>query len=116
MLFRVSGRGRAAPAARRRMAVTRLGEAADAPRRRKPFLLRLISRFQLRSLLLRSRRALARVRECYADVMRGLIAEAAAVESAKARRKIEAAPARQVVVPPVVARAVLRCNSHYYIR
>ncbi|OEL32948.1 hypothetical protein BAE44_0006029 [Dichanthelium oligosanthes] len=130
MLFRVSGRGRpSAPAGRRRrrMAVARLGDAGhDAPRRSgRLFGLGrfVLPRLRFRALLLRSRRALARLRDYYADVMRRLIADAAAAEPVKARRMVEAgtgetvAPAaRPVVVPAAVAGVVLRCNSHYYAR
>ncbi|BAT08291.1 Os09g0440850 [Oryza sativa Japonica Group] len=98
------------------MAVARLGAGAGAgggaPRRRRTFFLWL--------LLLRSRRALARLREYYAEMMRRLVAEAAALEPAPAKSRggaIGAAPARSAaVVPAAVARMVLRCNSHYYIR
>ncbi|CAN6182430.1 unnamed protein product [Urochloa humidicola] len=134
MLFRVSGRGRpSAPAGRRRrrrMAVAQLGD--DAPRRgggggRLRALGRFVlTRLRLRSLLQRSRRALARLRDYYADVMRGLVADAAAAEPVKARKGAEAgtggtavaaaAGKPPVVVPEVVAGAVLRCKSHYYIR
>jgi hypothetical protein len=59
-------------------------------------------------------------------MMKGLIADAAAAEPAKAGRVVEAragigetvvhAGRPAVVVPAAVAGAVLRCNSHYYIR
>ncbi|CAL5081646.1 unnamed protein product [Urochloa decumbens] len=134
MLFRVSGRGRpSAPAGRRRkrrMAVARLGGDAgpDAPRRGGGRLLGLgrfvLQRLLLRALLLRSRRALARLRDCYAEMMRGLVADAAAAEPVKAGKvdgsgsggTVAAAAGKPMVVPAVVAGAVLRCNSHYYIR
>jgi hypothetical protein len=120
MRFRVSGR--------RRMAVARLGNAGhDAPRRggRLLALGRLVlPRLRLRALLLRSRRALARLRDRYADMVKELVADAAAAEAPmKARRMAEAgtggtvaAAVKPVVVPAAVAGAVLRCNSHYYIR
>ena len=117
------------------MAVARLGDAGDAaaPRCGGRLLFALgrivLPRLRLRALLLRSRRALARLRNCYADVMKGLVADAAAAEpAAKARRAVEARagtgetlvhagrPAPAVVVPAAVAGAVLRCNSHYYVR
>ncbi|KAL6846501.1 hypothetical protein ACP4OV_023949 [Aristida adscensionis] len=108
MLFRVSGCGRAAPAGRRRRtAVARLGDTGAARRGRLVF-----PRLRLRALLLRSRRALARLGQRYGEVMRGLIADAAAAEPAKARESGAAA----AVVPAAVAGAVLRCNSHHYIR
>ncbi|RLN36178.1 hypothetical protein C2845_PM03G35290 [Panicum miliaceum] len=112
MLFRVSGRGRpsaamAGPRRRRRMAVARLG---DAPRRGGRLL--ALPRLRFRALLLRSRRALARLRDRYADMVKGLVADAAAAEApVKARRMAEAGTGGTVV-----AGAVLRCNSHYYIR
>lgn len=130
MLFRVSGRGRpSAPAGRRRrrVAVARLGDAGQG-RGAGGRLLALgrfvLPRLRIRALLLRSRRALARLRDYYADVMRGLVADAAAAEPVKARNTAEtptgetllAAAAKPVVVPAAVAGAVLRCNSHYYIR
>ncbi|CAN6204578.1 unnamed protein product [Urochloa humidicola] len=131
MLFRVSGRGRpSAPAGRRRrrrIAVARLG-GDDAPRRGGGRLLAIgrfvLPRLKLRALLLRSRRAIARLRDYYAHVMRGLVADAAAAEPVKARKGIEAgsggtavaAEGKPIVVPAAVAGAVLRCNSHYYIR
>ncbi|CAN6217802.1 unnamed protein product [Urochloa humidicola] len=132
MLFRVSGRGRpSAPAGRRRrrrMAEARLGD--DAPRRggaggRLLALRRFVlQRLRLRALLQRSRRALAQLRDYYADMMKVLIADAAAAEPVKGRKAAEAgsggtgaaAAGKPVVVPAVVAGAVLRCNSHYYIR
>lgn len=112
------------------MAVARLcDDAGDAAPRLGGRLLSALGRFvlprlRLRALLLRSRRALARLRNYYADVMKGLIADAAAAEPAKARRVVGAGtgealmqPGRPaVVVPAAVAGAVLRCNSHYYIR
>ncbi|KAL5201275.1 hypothetical protein ABZP36_035629 [Zizania latifolia] len=116
MMFRVSGRGRAGAGRmrRRKMAVARLGDEADAPRRRRRLVLWLMIP---RLLLLRSRRALARLRECYAEMMRRLVAEAAALEPPKARgAAVAPAPVRAVVVPAAVARTVLRCNSHRYIR
>lgn len=116
------------------MAVARLGDAGDAaaPRRGGRLLFALgrivLPRLRLRALLLRSRRALARLRNYYTDMMKGLIADAAAAEPAKAGRVVEAragtgtgetvvhAGRPAVVVPAAVAGAVLRCNSHYYIR
>ena len=87
MLFRVSGRGR------RRTAVARLGDAGRGAPRRGGRLLAL-PRLRLRALLLRSRRALARLRDWYADVVRGLVADAAAAEApVKARRTAEEAGA-----------------------
>ncbi|OQU89566.1 hypothetical protein SORBI_3002G215866 [Sorghum bicolor] len=90
----------------------------------------VLPRLRLRALLLRSRRALARLRNYYADVMKGLIADAAAAEPAKAGTRVVEARAAAgtgetlvragrpaaVVVPAAVAGAVLRCNSHYYVR
>ncbi|CAN6167088.1 unnamed protein product [Urochloa humidicola] len=113
------------------MAEAQLGD--DAPRRgggggRLRALGRfvLLQRLRLRALLQRSRRALARFRDYYTDMMRGLIADAAAAEPVKARKGAEAgtggtavaaaAEKPPVVVPEVVAGAVLRCKSHYYIR
>ena len=123
MLFRVSGRGR------RRMAVARLGDAgrdAPRPRPRRCGRLLVLPLLRLRALLRRSRRALARLRDCYADMVKGLIADAAAAEApvkVKARRMAEAgtggtvAPApAPAVVPAAVAGGVLRCNAHRYIR
>jgi len=122
MLFRVSGRGR------RRMAVARLGDAGrDAPRLRRSGRLLVLPLLRLRALLLRSRLALARLRDWYADVVRGLVADAAAAEApVKARRTAEEARAggtvaaapkpAPVVVPAAVAGGVLRCNAHRYIR
>jgi hypothetical protein len=125
MLFRVSGRQRR----RRRMAVARLGDGVALLRRGgRTFALGriVLPRLRLRALLLRSRRLLARLRNYYADMMKGLIADAAAAEPAKARRVVETGtgetlvhagrPAPAAVVPAAVAGAVLRCNSHYYIR
>ena len=117
MLFRVSGRGR------RRMAVARLGDAGrDAPRLRRSGRLLVLPLLRLRALLRRSRRALARLRDCYADMVKGLIADAAAAEApvkVKARRMAEARTGGTVApapVPAAVAGGVLRCNAHRYIR
>ena len=116
--------------------MARLGDAGDAaaPRRGGRLLFALgrivLPRLRLRALLLRSRRALARLRNYYADVMKGLIADAAAAEPAKAGTRVVEARAAAgtgetlvragrpaaVVVPAAVAGAVLRCNSHYYVR
>lgn len=123
MLFRVSGRQRRM----RRMAVARLGAALRRGGRTFALGRIVLPRLRLRALLLRSRRLLARLRNYYADMMKGLIADAAAAEPAKARRVVEAGtgetlvvhagrPAPAAVVPAAVAGAVLRCNSHYYIR
>lgn len=121
MLFRVSGRQR-----RRRMAVARLGAALRRGGRTFALERIVLPRLRLRALLLRSRRLLARLRNYYADMMKGLIADAAAAEPAKARRVVETGtgetlvhagrPAPAAVVPAAVAGAVLRYNSHYYIR
>ncbi|WVZ65089.1 hypothetical protein U9M48_014510 [Paspalum notatum var. saurae] len=121
MQFRVSGRG-GRQSRRARMAVARLGDAAPRRRGRLLALGRLV---RLRALLLRSRRALARLRDYYADMMRRLVADAAAAEPAtKAGRMVEAAGTGRetargrpaAVVPAAVTGAVLRCNSHYHVR
>ncbi|KAG8056886.1 hypothetical protein GUJ93_ZPchr0002g25991 [Zizania palustris] len=119
MMFRVSGLGRAGAGRgrmrRRKMAVARLGDGADAPRRRRRSVLCWLMIPRL--LLLRSRRALARLTACYAEMVRRLVAEAAALEPPKARgAPVAPAPARAAVVPAAVARTVLRCDSHRYIR
>lgn len=125
----------AVPGVRPRPAFRRAGRPAEeaedgggAARRRGGRLLALgrlvLPRLRLRALLLRSRRALARLRDCYADMVKGLVADAAAAEApVKARRMAEAGTGgtvatagKPVVVPAAVAGAVLRCNSHYCIR
>ena len=108
--------------------MARLGDAGrDAPRLRRRGRLLVLPLLRLRALLRRSRRALARLRDCYADMVKGLIADAAAAEApVKARRTAEEAGAggtvaaapkpAPVVVPAAVAGGVLRCNAHRYIR
>jgi len=106
--------------------VARLGDAGRGAPRRGGRLLAL-PRLRLRALLLRSRLALARLRDWYADVVRGLVADAAAAEApVKARRTAEEAGAggtvvaapkpAPVVVPAAVTGGVRRCNAHRYIR